>query len=390
MSPNPSSLLDAEDFRRAARRYLPRVLFDYMDRGSEQETALRQGRAALDRLRIVPSVLNDVNTLDLSCTVLGKTLPTPLIVAPTAIAGMIRPGGEARIATAAARSGIPVCLATQSIVPIETVVRAAPGNVWFQLYVWRDRRKMLDLVARVKAAGVETLVVTVDTAVQPLRHYNRRNGFSMGFRATPRSLLDIATHPIWTWLALLRPLLHGRGIPGFPHYPEDLRPTVLKPVQDPSVRLAHDVTWSDIEHLRTVWKGKLVIKGLLSVEDVVRARRLGADGIVVSTHGGRNLDSAPPIVDVLPGLVAESGNMTVIADSGIRQGSDVFKLLALGADAVMIGRLPLYGLAAEGTRGVERVLTMLLEELRVTMGLSGQASLSGLGPENLLQSTFPD
>ncbi|MBF0849312.1 alpha-hydroxy-acid oxidizing protein [Gluconobacter sp. R75690] len=379
-----SSLLEAEDYRTAARRYLPRVLFEYMDRGSERETALRLGRAALDRLRIVPSVLTDASDCDLSCNVLGETLPTPLIVAPTAIAGMIRPGGEARIASAATRLGIPVCLATQSIVPIETVARAGRGNVWFQLYVWQDRKRTLELLERVKAAGVETLVITVDTAVQPLRHYNRRNGFSMGFRATPRSVLDIASHPRWAWNALLRPLLRGRGIPDFPHYPEYLRPDVLRPRQDPSVRLARDVTWQDIEHLRVVWKGKLVLKGILSPEDVIRARRIGIDGVVVSTHGARNLDSAPAVADVLPSLADEAGNMTVIADSGIRQGSDVFKLLALGADAVMVGRLPLYGLAAGGAEGVERILNMLLDELRVTMGLSGQTALSELELNSLL------
>ena len=384
MAPDLSSLLEAEDYRTAARRYLPRVLFEYMDRGSERETALRLGRAALDRLRIVPSVLTDASDCDLSCNVLGETLPTPLIVAPTAIAGMIRPGGEARIASAATRLGIPVCLATQSIVPIETVARAGRGNVWFQLYVWQDRKRTLELLERVKAAGVETLVITVDTAVQPLRHYNRRNGFSMGFRATPRSVLDIASHPRWAWNALLRPLLRGRGIPDFPHYPEYLRPAVLRPRQDPSVRLARDVTWQDIEHLRVVWKGKLVLKGILSPEDVIRARRIGIDGVVVSTHGARNLDSAPAVADVLPSLADEAGNMTVIADSGIRQGSDVFKLLALGADAVMVGRLPLYGLAAGGAEGVERILNMLLDELRVTMGLSGQTALSELELNSLL------
>lgn len=384
MVPDLSSLLEAEDFRTAARRYLPRVLFEYMDRGSERETALRLGRAALDRLRIVPSVLTGASDCDLSCNVLGKTLPTPLIVAPTAIAGMIRPGGEARIASAATRLGVPLCLATQSIVSIETVAQAAPGNVWFQLYIWQDRKRTLDLLERVKAAGVETLVVTVDTAVQPLRHYNRRNGFSMGFRTTPRSVLDIASHPRWAWNALLRPLVQGRGIPDFPHYPEYLRPNVLRPRQDPSVRLARDVTWQDIEHLRVVWKGKLVLKGILSPEDVTRARRIGIDGVVVSTHGGRNLDSAPAVADVLPSLADEAGNMTVIADSGIRQGSDVFKLLALGADAVMVGRLPLYGLAAGGAEGVERILNMLLDELRVTMGLSGQTALSELELNSLL------
>lgn len=384
MAPDLSSLLEAEDFRTAARRYLPRVLFEYMDRGSERETALRLGRAALDRLRIVPSVLTGSSDCDLSCNVLGKTLPTPLIVAPTAIAGMIRPGGEARIASAATRLGVPVCLATQSIVPIETVARTAPGNVWFQLYVWQDRQRTLDLLERVKTAGVETLVVTVDTAVQPLRHYNRRNGFSMGFRATPRSVLDIASHPRWAWNALLRPLMQGRGVPDFPHYPEHLRPNVLRPQQDPSVRLARDVTWQDIEHLRMVWRGKLVLKGILSPEDVTHARRIGIDGVVVSTHGARNLDSAPAVADVLPSLADEAGNMTVIADSGIRQGSDVFKLLALGADAVMVGRLPLYGLAAGGAEGVERILNMLLDELRVTMGLSGQTALSELELNSLL------
>lgn len=384
MASDLSSLLEAEDFRKAARSYLPHVLFEYMDRGSERETALKQGRAALDRLRIVPSLLREAGPCDLSCSVLGKTLATPLIVAPTAIAGMIRPGGEARIASAAASHGIPVCLATQSIVPIEAVTKESPGNVWFQLYIWQNRQRMLDLLERVKAAGVETLVVTVDTAAQPLRHYNRRNGFSMGFRPTPRSVLDIAAHPNWAANALLKPLVQGRGIPDFPHYPEGLRPDVLRPQQDASVRLATDVTWRDIEHLRMVWKGSLVLKGLLCAEDVAQARRTGVDGIVVSTHGGRNLDSAPAVVDVLPSLADEAGNMTVIADSGIRQGSDVFKMLALGADAVMIGRLPLYGLAAAGSAGVERILHMLLEELRITMGLSGKKRISDLGMETLL------
>lgn len=373
----PASLLNVADARCAARRRLPRGLFEYVDRGTEDETALAVNRAALDGLRLVPRVLNDVDRRDLSVEYLDRRRPLPLVIAPTAVAGLVWKDGEVALARAAARAGIPFCVSTQSIAAIEDIAKAG-AELWFQLYVWRDRARTMDLLDRAWQAGARVLVLTVDTPMGPKREYNQRNGFGIPLKPSLRGALDLLAHPRWTADVFLRTLLR-EGIPTYAHYPEAFRTRLGRESLSDAFDLAKDVTWADVAAFRAHWRGAVVVKGILALDDARRAAAEGIDGIVVSSHGGRNLDLAPSPVAVLPGIVeAVADRMVVMADSGVRRGSDVARYLALGARAVLVGRAPLYGLAAAGTPGADRVLDILAGELSATMAFLGAAAVKDL------------
>jgi L-lactate dehydrogenase (cytochrome) len=294
------------------------------------------------------------------------------VVAPTALAGLVAFDGETKLARAAAAVGVPFCVSTQSITTIETIRRGAPdAELWFQLYVWRNRSLTLNLLDRVRASGCDTLVITVDTPVGPNREYNQRNGFAMPMVPSLRAAVDFAMHPRWT-LGVMARYLARDGLPTYGHYPDAFRTAVTRPSVSDAVRLEGRLTWDDINLLRDHWHGKVIIKGILSVEDALQAAKLGVDGIVVSAHGGRNLDCLPAPADVLPAIAgAVSQRLTVLADSGIRRGTDVLKYCALGASAVLLGRLPLWGLAARGEAGAEAVLRMIVRETSTAMAFLG-------------------
>ena len=310
--------------------------------------------------------------------ILGRPQPVPLVIAPTAVAGLVWHDGEIAIAKAAAAAGIPFCVSTQSITSIERIAAESEATLWFQLYVWKNRQRMLALLERAWAAGAETLVLTVDTAVGPNREYNQRNGFGIPLKASVRAGIDLMLHPRWTAGVLLRSLI-ASGVPTYAHYPDEFRTKLGRISLSDELTLATDVTWEDVRLLRQRWKGKLVLKGILRADDALTALSHGVDAIVVSNHGARNLDCAPGPTEVLPAIAeAVAGRMEIFADSGVRRGADIARFLALGATGVMIGRATLYGVAIGGDAGASRVLDLLIRELGVTMGMLGARNLADL------------
>jgi (S)-mandelate dehydrogenase len=372
-----TAALNHDDMLRIARRRLPRGVLAYIEGGAEDQTALAAIRQAWEAIRLEPAVLVDVSRRSQEVELFGRRQPTPLVVAPTAMAGLVWHDGEVAMARAAARAGIPFCVSTQSTTAIEAIAAGAPeARLWFQLYVLRDRALTHALVERARAAGAEALILTVDTPVSPKREYNMRNGFGMPIRPTPRNVLDVLSRPRWLASVLGRHCLTHRAMPTYPHYPAAFRSSIMRDSVAEAVRLADDVTWADLAALRRLWSGPLIIKGVLRVADAERALSAGADGIVVSNHGGRNLDAGRPVPEVLPRIADAVGHrMTILADSGMQRGSDVVKARALGAKAVLLGRSALYGLAAGGTPGALRVLDILRDEIDRTQAFIGAPGL---------------
>lgn len=372
-------LLNADDYRSRARKFLPRGLFEYIDRGTEDEVALQRLRASFDAITLTPSVLTGHDRRSFDTTLLGRRLAAPLVVAPTALAGLVAHDGETKLARAASRVGIPVCISTQSVTTVETIRRGAPdAMLWFQLYVWRDHTLTERLLERARACGIETLVVTADTPVSPNREYNKRNGFGIPFVPSLRNTCDVALHPRWFVSVLARYLL-SEGMPTYGHYPEQFRTAITRPSIAEAVRIDHRLNWDDIGWLRGIWPGKLIVKGVLAAKDAETAAELGCEAIVVSAHGGRNLDCLPAPAECLGGIAdAVKGRLTVLADSGVRRGTDVLKYLALGAEAILLGRLPLWGLAAGGEAGAEAVLRMIIAEMDAAMAFLGAERASEL------------
>ncbi|OUJ14868.1 hypothetical protein HK28_10935 [Acetobacter sp. DsW_063] len=369
-------LLNTDDFRIRARKRLPKGLFDYLDRGTEDERGLERNRRAFDQIKIVPSFLKNVSNRRIDTTILDTNWRAPLAVAPTALAGLVWPEGEQAMARAASRVGVPVCVSTMSVAPIEDIAAASTSPPWFQLYVWDDREATYGLINRVKSVGVEVLVVTVDGPVNGNREYNIRNGFGFPFQPSAKALLDIARHPSWTISVLGRQVVYRKGI-ALPHFPEGR--------QRGAICTTASLTWDDIRTLRGLWRGKLLLKGILHPADAQFARKVGVDGIIVSNHGARNLDSAPSPLEMLPTIANENGDeIAILLDSGIRRGSDIFKALACGAHGVMVGRAPLWGLAAGGEQGAYDILCLLLRELDRTMGHAGCCDLNDVDQSRLV------
>lgn len=369
-----SGPLNVFDYRDLARRRLPRAFFDFLDRGTEDETLLALNRAALDRLRLRPAVLTDVRTVETGASLFGRSVPLPLAVAPTGVANMMQFQGELAVARAAAAAGVPFTLATSSTTRIEDIARAATAGFWLQLYVWEDRAATWSVVERAAAAGAEALVVTVDTPVMANREYNDRNGFSFPVRANARLVADMALHPRWLCGVMGRYWLTG-GTPRFVNYPERIGGKITRGTS----RMANSasVTWDDVARFRDRWPGTLILKGILNPDDAVRAGRLGVDGIVVSNHGGRMFDPAPPAIEALgPVVRAAPPGLTVLFDSGIRRGTDILRALALGASGVLVGRATLYGVAAGGQAGAAHVLSILQAELARAMALTGRRAVA--------------
>lgn len=363
------------DFRAAAKRRLPRFLFDYIDGGSYGENTLRQNVDDLARIHLRQRVLRDVSDIKLETTWFGKTLGFPVGLAPVGLTGMYARRGEVQAARAARSRNIPFCLSTVSVCDIAEVIGGA-GQIWFQLYVIKDRAFMRDLLAVAAAQGCETLVFTVDMPVPGARYRDAHSGMS-GPYASTRRLLQSVTRPKWAW---------DVGIRGRPHRLGNVAPVLgansgltdfmgwLAANFDPAIE------WRDLEWIRSAWKGSLVIKGILDPDDARAARDLGADGIVVSNHGGRQLDGAISSAAALPSIAdAVHDDMTILADSGVRTGLDVLRMLALGAHGVLLGRAWVYALAAQGQQGVETLLDLIERELRVAMSLTGCRTIDGIG-----------
>lgn len=378
--------LNFDLLRAIARRKLPRGIFEYIDRGAEDEVGLRHNRRAFDAVKLVPRALVDVSSRGQQVELFGRGFASPLITAPAAAIGLVWHRGEIALAHAAREANIAFCAATESIVAVEDVV-ATGVKPWFQLYVWNDRSISWRLVDRVRDLGVEVLVVTVDASIPPKREYNAKNGFDVPLKSSVPAAFDIAMHPGWLFTVLL-PYLRQGGMPELGNYPPDYRSKITQGKISDAVKITAGFDWAGFSELRRRWKGPLIIKGILHPDDAMKAANLGADGVVISNHGGRDLDSAVAPIEMLPRIAdAVGGRLVILADSGIRRGSDVVKLLAAGARAVMIGRAFVYGTAAAGQAGARAAIAMLADEISRSMGLLGCRSLEEIGPQLIHPST---
>jgi L-lactate dehydrogenase (cytochrome) len=366
-----------EDMRAMARRRLPSGVFDYVDGGAEGEASLANNVAAFGRIGLRPRVLRDVGEVDTTATVLGRAVPFPLVLAPTGFTRMVDPAGELAVARAAAAARLPYTLSTLSTRSIEEVAGASDGRKWFQVYVWRDRGLVKEMLERARVAGYEAIVVTVDTAVLGRRERDVRRGFTLPPKIGLDTVIDGVRHPAWAWqLIRNEPIVFANVAAAASTSPDSTAPAdgsdpvtlsdYINSQFDPAL------SWADIAWFRDVWAGPILLKGIQGVDDACLAADAGVDAVILSNHGGRQLDGAPAPIDlVAPVSDALAGRVEVICDGGIRRGSDIFKALALGADACMIGRAYLYGLAAGGEAGVSRVLDDLASGLRRTMTLCG-------------------
>ncbi|HEV7394217.1 MAG TPA: alpha-hydroxy acid oxidase [Burkholderiales bacterium] len=372
------------DLRDMAKRRLPKWLFEFVDRGTEEEVALRNNREVFERIKLLPRMLVDVSARKLDTTIFGKEHKMPIGIAPTGSAGMMWYKGELELARAAKAAGIPFSLATGSITSIEEVAGEVGGTLWMQLYMWADRKLSHQVVKRASAAGYEALLVTVDGAVAGNREYNRRNGYSVPFKYNSRNTTDVLMHPGWMLRVLGRYIANG-GMPTRVNFPDELKGSKITSAYGGTKETRSDsLNWDDLKALRDIWPGKLLVKGLLHPDDASRSLEHGADGIVVSNHGGRNCDAAPSPIEVLPEIVKAVGDRTtVLFDSGVRRGSDVVKALALGAKMVLIGRSTLYGTAAGGEAGATRALDIYRGEISRAMAQISCNRVSEVGPQHV-------
>ena len=378
MAENILNAYNIHDLREMARRKLPKGVFEFVDRGTEDEVALRNNRAALERIRLKPRVLADVSRRSQEITLFGRKLPMPVALGPTGTAGLLSYGGEVAVAKAAATAGIPCTVATNSMTSMEAIAEQAGGRLWFQLYMWSDRSLSHKIVERAKGVGFEALMVTVDGAVPSNREYNHRNGFEVPIHFNARNVTDVLSKPRWLAGVFLRQLLVS-GMPRFENYPREVMDGLMARTLKKSILKNDSLDWDDVRELRRRWPGVLMVKGILHPQDAVRAADCGADAVVVSNHGGRNLDSSIAPIDALPNVLDAAGKrLTVIVDSGMRRGTDVVKALALGAKAVFIGRASLYGVAAHGEAGALRAIHIFREEIDRTIAQLGVRSIEEL------------
>jgi L-lactate dehydrogenase (cytochrome) len=371
-----SKAASVDDLRRIAKRRLPGGVFDYIDGGAEDERTLAANSAAFAAVQYRPRVLRGITDVDLSATLLGRPLSYPLVLAPTGFTRIADPQGELAVARAAERAGLPYTLSTLSTRSIEEVRAVSDGRLWFQVYAWRDRGMVKVMIDRAAAARFEALVLTVDTAVLGRRERDVRRGFSLPPTIGLRTFVDGALHPGWTWrFARSEPIrfanVLGRDV-GDGASPVKLS-DYINTLFDPAL------SWADVDWLRSVWDGPLVVKGVQTVDDAVMAADAGVDAVALSNHGGRQLDGAPAIFPlVAPVADAVGGRIEIICDGGVRRGSDILKAVTAGATACMAGRAYLYGLGAAGERGVDRVLQWFADDLRRTMSLLGADRIGAL------------
>ena len=374
-----NSIANIDDLRSLALKKLPRVLFDYIDGGAQDETTLRANTQDFSRWNIVQHVLRDVTTRDQSVTVLGQKYELPLILSPTGMTGIFWPNGAMEAARAAMDAGAGFCLSSMSTSTVEDIKTVAKYPTWFQLYVMRDRGLSRELIERAKAAGCSALVLTVDLALQGQRDRDVHNGLTVPPKLRPSNLMNFAMRPGWVWRYLTGP----KVVPA----------SLVKPGQDTLLTIANfvssqfdqSVTWKDIEWAKSIWGGPVALKGILDPEDAKAAVDHGADALIVSNHGGRQLDGVRSAISALPDVVdAVQGRADVLLDGGVRRGTDVLKAVALGAKACMIGRPYMYGLAGKGKEGVAQALSLLRNEIDLALALSGNTRLSALDRTSIL------
>lgn len=368
-----------EDLRRMARKRLPGGVFDYIDGGAEDETALDRNTRAFRELVCRPRVLRDVDRVDTGTAILGKPAPMPLVLAPTGFTRIASPPGELAVARSADRAGLPYALSTLGTRSVEELAQVSTGRLWFQVYVWRDRGLVKEMLARAADSGFEALCITVDTAVAGRRERDVRRGFALPPKLGLDTVVDGLLHPSWTWQfvrsdPIVFSMVAGRS---------DLDgSTAVKLVDFINSQFDASLSWSDIEWLQAAWDGPVLLKGVQTAADAIMARDLGLAGVILSNHGGRQLDSSPAIVDLVrPVAEAVGGDLDIICDGGVRRGGDIVKAVALGATACMVGRAYLYGLGAAGEAGVDWVIDHLKTGMERDMALCGAASVADLTPD---------
>ena len=370
-----------EDLRRAHRRKVPRAFYDYVDTGSYNEDTYHANRADLQAIKLRQRILVDVSARSLATTIVGQPSALPFALAPIGLTGMQHRDGEILAAQAAAEAGIPYILSTMSICSIEDVAQATGKPFWFQLYVIKDRAFSKDILERAVAAKCDTLVLTVDLQVLGQRHRDIRNGMTVPLKLKLSNVIDVATKPAWAWGMLNSKRKTFGNLAG---HVKGMT-SVNQLAQWTNQQFDPALNWKDVEWIKSIWPGKLILKGILDVEDAKTAVKLGADAIVVSNHGGRQLDGAPSSISALPAIAEAVGNdIEVLFDGGIRTGADLMRALALGARACLIGRAYIYGLGAGGKAGVSRAIEILKNELSVTMALCGVNNIADIGRHVLM------
>ncbi|MGB8432672.1 MAG: alpha-hydroxy acid oxidase [Burkholderiales bacterium] len=370
-----SRVVSIEDLRQLARRHVPHPLFGFIDGGAEDEVALSDNRAAFDRWKFHQRVFVDVSRIDTEVDLFGTPIRFPLAISPTGLAGLAWPRAEVALARAAAAYGIPFTLATPSTSSLERVAREAGGRLWFQLYVLRDRDYTMRLVERARAADYEALVITGDVAVAGKRERDPRSGFTVPLRPRVANMIGLLGHPKWLWQ------IATHGVPKI----ENLADWSLANVGTQTLaamaasQFDSALDWEALQRLRETWPRKLLLKGVLTAEDTEKAVALGADGVIVSNHGGRQLDCTVAPLDALPEVVRAAGDkLAVLIDGGVRRGSHAMKARALGATAAMVGRATLYGVAAAGEEGARHALEILTTEIKRSMALLGRIAVRDL------------
>ena len=372
-------ITNIEDLRQLARRKLPRALFEYVDRGSYDEISYRANSEDLKNIRFRQRVLIDATDRVLETTMLGEKVSMPVALAPTGLTGLLYGDGEMVAARVAEEKGVPFCLSTMAICSIEDIRSAIKGPFWFQLYVFRDRGFSEQVIARARDAGCTALFVTVDLPMRGQRHADLKNGLAVPPRLTLRNAFDVMTKPSWAMSVLM-----GRR-KTFGNLEAYLKQSsALASGQWANDNYDQTLSWDDVAWMRKVWPGKLVLKGILDAEDAKKAASLGVDAIVVSNHGGRQLDGAPSTIAALPRIADAAGDrIEILFDGGVRSGQDVLKALAHGARGCLIGRAYLYGLAAMGGEGVRKALSLVEQELKVSMSLTGVRDVKAVGRDIL-------
>lgn len=373
---NVNRAINIDDLRKMAKRRLPRIAYDFIEGGVEDELGIARNEASFDRERLLPRYLVDVSHRDQSCDLFDRKYASPFGVSATGLAALFRPGADLMLAEAAAAANIPFMMSGMSTASIEAAAKLAPAHSWYQLYVARDREITLDLIRRACEAGFGTLVLTVDVPVSSKRERNLRNGFALPPKLTASSMLDALKHPSWV-ADYLR-----HGMPRFENWAQYARAnSSTQQINGFAAKQApaSTVTWKDLEEFRRIWPRHLVVKGILRSDDAIRAAEIGVDGIIVSNHGGRQLDQAPAPLEVLPAIREAVGDkVTLIVDGGVRRGADIVMALCHGARFVMVGRATLYGAAAGGIEGVRRAIAILREEIDLVLGQIGCPNVSEL------------
>lgn len=369
-----------EDLRLLAKKRLPRGVFEYVDGAAEDGIAKAHNREVYRGLKIRHRVLKNVSARSTATTIFGRKVAMPYAISPTASAGLMCEGGEVALARAARRMGVPCTVATLSLTPMEEIYEAAGGNLWFQLYMWVDVAMRMRFVERIKSVGFETLLVTVDGSVGANREHDKRNGFSMPLQYSPRLLAQVLANPGWC-MRVLAPQYLRRGPFRKANYPPELESRLTEKGSDHALTKTDTQCWDDIKRIRDMWPGNLLVKGLQCWEDAVVAAECGLDGVVLSNHGGRYLDSAPAPLQLVPEVRRAVGNrLKIIIDSGARRGADLVKAMAMGADLVMSGRPTLFGCAAAGEAGAYRALEIFQTEMDRIMAQLGLTSVDEITP----------